>query len=330
MIGVLPFYHIYGLSMLVLFPFSQGIPLVVCPRFEPALFCSGIQRYKVTVALIVPPIILFLANSPIVSEYNLSSIRIIMSGAAPLATTLGHSLAKRLASMGAKADIIQGYGLTETSPGVTLLRTEHAMSKLGSVGELMPNMTARLVDDDGVDVKPGQPGEFWTRGTNVMKGYLNNPTATANSLTPDGWFKTGDIAIRDEDGCFTIVDRKKELIKYKGFQVPPADLEAVLLTHPEVGDVGVIGIDSEDKTTELPRAYIVPKSGYASLPTQADREKFALGIQKWIEGKVAKHKYLRGGVVVIEVIPKSAAGKILRRQLRDLAKEEVKTIRAKL
>ncbi|KDQ09385.1 hypothetical protein BOTBODRAFT_37137 [Botryobasidium botryosum FD-172 SS1] len=330
-IGVLPFYHIFGLALLVLFPFCAGTPLVICPRFDLAQFCSGIQKYKITVAIIVPPIMLALVNSPIPVEYDFSSLRIVMSGAAPLAKTLGVSLDKRLRGMGVKADIIQGYGLTETSPGVAIVRTEEAMSKLGSVGDLVPNMSARLVDEDGVDVKPGQSGELWVRGGNVMKGYLNNPTATANAITSDGWFKTGDIAVRDDDGCFTIVDRKKELIKYKGFQVPPADLEAVLLTHPDVGDVGVIGIESEDRTTELPRAYVVPKSGYASLPTQKERETFALGIQKWIEGKVARHKYLRGGVVVIEVIPKSAAGKILRRQLRDLAKEEVQmSVKAKL
>ncbi|KDQ09380.1 hypothetical protein BOTBODRAFT_148208 [Botryobasidium botryosum FD-172 SS1] len=331
-IGVLPFYHIYGLALLVLFPFSVGVPLVICPRFDLALFCSGIQKYKITAALVVPPIMLALINSPIPLKYDLSSLRIIMSGGAPLAKALGINLDKRLQSMGAKADIIQGYGLTETSPGVTMLRAEQAMSKMGSVGELAPNMVVRLVDDDGVDAKPGEPGELWVRGANVMKGYLNNPTATADAITPDGWFKTGDIAIRDDDGCFAIVDRKKELIKYKAFQVPPADLEAVLLMHPEVGDVGVIGIESEDRTTELPRAYIVPKSGYSSLPTQGEREKFALEIQKWIEGKVARHKYLRGGVVVIEAIPKSAAGKILRRQLRDLAKEEVRlqSVKAKL
>ncbi|KDQ09386.1 hypothetical protein BOTBODRAFT_179083 [Botryobasidium botryosum FD-172 SS1] len=338
-IGVLPFYHIYGLAMLVLFPFSVGVPLVICPRFDLALFCSGIQKYKITAALVVPPMMLALINSPAPLTYDLSSLRIIMSGGAPLAKALGINLDKRLQSMGAKADIIQGYGLTKTSPGVTMLRAEQAMSKMGSVGELAPNMVARLVDDDGVDVKPGQPGELWR--------VLEQPYGDGERHHTHGWFETGDIAERDDDGCFMIVDRKKELIKYKAFQVPPADLEAVLLMHPEVGDVGVIGIESEDRTTELPRsqkgyveaysrmflrvcnAYIVPKSGYASLPTQKEREKFALEIQKWIEGKVARHKYLRGGVVVIEAIPKSAAGTTLRRQLRDLAKEEVRLQSAK-
>jgi len=154
-----------------------------------------------------------------------------------------------------------------------------------------------------------------------MKGYLNNPTATKNAITPDGWFKTGDVAVRDKDGYYYIVDRRKELIKYKGFQVPPAELEYVLLTHPDIADAAVIGLESTNEATELPRAYVV-HANPATLKTAKAKVEFANSVVKWMETKVARHKRLRGGVGVIEAIPKSAAGKILRRELRELAKQE--------
>jgi len=152
-----------------------------------------------------------------------------------------------------------------------------------------------------------------------MKGYLNNPTATVDSITADGWFKTGDVAVRDEEGYYKIVDRKRELIKYKGFQVPPAELESVLLQHPEIVDAAVIGVDDPSQATELPRAYIVHKAGTADAPKFFPRE-----VQLWIEANVAKHKFLRGGVVIVDSIPKSASGKILRRELRERAKLELR------
>jgi len=194
------------------------------------------------------------------------------------------------------------------------------------VGLLLPNLEARLVIDgegDGnVDAKVGEPGELWIRGPTVMKGYLNNVAATKDCITHDKWFKTGDIAIRDPEGYFYIIDRRKELIKYKGFQVPPAELESVLLTHPDVADVAVIGVESAKEATELPRAYIVPARP-DSIKTDAEMTALALAVQKWIQTKVARHKFLRGGVVIIDAVPKSAAGKILRRELRERAKQEL-------
>ncbi|QRV77962.1 AMP binding enzyme [Ceratobasidium sp. AG-Ba] len=322
MLGILPFYHIYGAVKLVHYPFTLGVPVVISPPFNPEEFCSFIQKYKISCSLIVPPVLVLLASHPAVDKYDLSTLRFFFSGAAPLGADLIARVQARLKKRGANVVVTQGYGLTETSPTCLLLNTTRAEDKVGSAGELLPNMEARLVGEDGHDVKDGEPGEFWLRGPSVMKGYLNNPTATRNSITPDGWFKTGDIAVRDKDGFFTVVDRLKELIKYKGFQVPPADLENVLLTHPDVVDAGVIGIYSEEQATELPRAYVVHRAGFASL-SKSQREAFAREVQTWIQGKVAKHKFLRGGVAVVEVIPKSAAGKILRRQLRDLAKTEM-------
>jgi len=222
--------------------------------------------------------------------------------------------------------IMQGYGLTETSPNTHLLPEVDSISKIGSIGLLMPNLEARLlVDGDGngdVEASEGEAGELWLRGPTIMKGYLNNPKATQESITPDGWFKTGDIATRDSDGYYYIVDRRKELIKYKGFQVPPAELENVLLTHPDIADVAVIGVQSAKEATELPRAYVVHALP-ESMKTEPDKVRFSENVKRWIQTKVARHKFLRGGVVVIDVIPKSAAGKILRRELRDRAKEEL-------
>ncbi|KAI5124907.1 hypothetical protein M0805_007335 [Coniferiporia weirii] len=327
-LGVLPFYHIYGaLNLLQLCPLD-GIPVVVMSRFDPFAFCKYIEQYKVTFSFIVPPILVVLARHPAASQYNLESLDRLISGAAPLGAGLTKAVKDRLASLGAETRVIQGYGLTETSPTTHLIPIEDAERKVGSIGVLFPNLEARLVTDDGYDAREGEPGELWLRGPSVMKGYLNNPKATEASITSDGWFLTGDVATVDKDGFYYIVDRKKELIKYKGFQVPPAELEAVLLQHPDIADSGVVGVESYDEATELPRAYIVHAKGLPAF--EAEKQAFADSVQKWIEGQVARHKFLRGGVVVVESIPKSASGKILRRELRERAKKEFASPRAKL
>ncbi|KAJ6558413.1 hypothetical protein DFH09DRAFT_529695, partial [Mycena vulgaris] len=326
MLGILPFYHIYGAAKLVHFPFTCGCAVIIQPRFDPVQFCAVIEKYRATISLVVPPVLVVLARHPAVDQYDLSSMEVLFSGAAPL----GHSLVKAvkerlLAKRGGRGTlgITQGYGLTETSPTTHLLPVSHADSKMGSIGILLPNLEARLVEDDdgNIDAAEGQPGELWVRGKTVMKGYLNNPSATRNAITPDKWFKTGDVAIRDQDGYFYIVDRRKELIKYKGFQVPPAELENILLTHPDIADAAVIGLESIKEATELPRAYIVHANPDKVKTTQA-RLDFANSVVKWMETKVARHKFLRGGVGIIDVVPKSAAGKILRRELRELAKQQ--------
>ncbi|KAJ6557890.1 AMP binding protein [Mycena capillaripes] len=330
-LGLLPMYHIYGVANVLNFPLTVGTPVVIQTRFEPVQFCANIERYKIAFAFIVPPILVVLARHPAVETHDLSSLEYMCSGAAPLGADLVNMVQKRLLSKrkpGSKCLITQGYGLTETSPSTHMLDFSSANRKVGSIGILFPNLKARLVADDSdenriVDAEEGQPGELWIHGKTVMKGYLNNPTATNNAITPDGWFKTGDVAIRDKEGHYYIVDRKKELIKYKGFQVPPAELEAILLTHPDLADAAVIGVDSVEQATELPRAYVV-HAHPEKLANSEAKAAFADSVVKWMETKVAKHKFLRGGVGVIDVIPKSAAGKILRRQLRDLAKEEVK------
>jgi len=271
---------------------------------------------------------------PAVNKYDLSSLRTLFSGAAPLSAGLVKKVREKFTSLGNTQVIVtQGYGLTETSPTTMFLEKPHADSKAGSCGRLLPNLEVRLVDDDEKDIPPGPQsrGELWIRGKSIMKGYLNNPRATTESITPDRWFKTGDIAIIDNEGFYYIVDRKKELIKYKGFQVPPADLEGTLLTHPEVADAGVIGVYSQKDETELPRAYIAPKNVSLAEPKNAaQRKAFEKSISDWIKARVANHKQLRGGVVVIATVPKSATGKILRKDLRELAAAEAKNQQAKL
>ncbi|KAF9012476.1 AMP binding protein [Cyathus striatus] len=330
-LGFLPFYHIYGAVKLLHYPFTRGATVVVMPRFDPVQFCANIEQYKITVALVVPPVLVLLARHPAVDQYDMSSLKILFSGAAPLGAALTKQVIKRLGDRrkgkgNEPPRIMQGYGLTETSPATHLLPVPDGSRKVGSVGLLLPNLEARLVIDgegDGnVDAKVGEPGELWIRGPTVMKGYLNNVAATKDCITHDKWFKTGDIAIRDPEGYFYIIDRRKELIKYKGFQVPPAELESVLLTHPDVADVAVIGVESAKEATELPRAYIVPARP-DSIKTDAEMTALALAVQKWIQTKVARHKFLRGGVVIIDAVPKSAAGKILRRELRERAKQEL-------
>ncbi|KAJ7149791.1 AMP binding protein [Mycena crocata] len=329
MLAILPFYHIYGVSNVLNFSLTVACPAVIQARFEPVQFCANIQKYKVVFAFIVPPVLVVLARHPAVDTYDLSSLEYMLSAAAPLGADLVEMVQRRLSSKhkaGTMCFIAQGYGLTETSPSTHSMDFPSAHRKpVSKVGHLLPNFKARLVeDDDGkIDAKEGQRGELWIQGPIVMKAFLRS--TTKNAITPDGWFKTGDIATRDKDGYYYIVDRRKELIKYKRLHystVPPAELEAVLLTHPEIADVGVIGVNSVEQATELPRAYVA-HAHPDTVKTAAAKAAFGKSVAKWIETKVARHKFLRGGVAVIDVVPKSAAGKILRAQLRDLAKAEL-------
>ncbi|KAI6096709.1 AMP binding protein [Pisolithus sp. B1] len=315
-LGPLPYFHIYGMVKLILLPIALCTPSVVVSGFVPETFLKAIEKYRATSLVLVPPILIVFSRLEAINKYNLSSVRTIISAAAPLNRNLIFAVKTHFERAGFNIAIIQGYGLTETSPTVFLLPNEYAYHHAGSVGVAIPNLEVRLAREDSGEVLTDieGAGELWVRGPNVMKGYLNNPSATSAAITDDGWFKTGDIAVCNADGFFTIVDRRKELIKYKGFQVPPAELESLLLQHPDVADAAVIGVPSEE-ATELPRAYVVP----ARTIKKEQTAKFALGIQEWVARKVAPHKKLRGGIIVVEQIPKSASGKILRRELRDRA-----------
>lgn len=282
------------------------------PKFDLEDFCRFIQDLKITFAYVVPPVVLLLGKHPVVSKYDLSTIRMMNSGAAPLTRELVDAVYNRL-----KFPIKQGYGLSETSPTTHTQPWEDWNQHVGSVGTLLPYQEAKYMSADEKEVPPGEPGELWIKGPNVFKGYLNNPEMTAHALTPDGFFKTGDVGYQDAHGHFYITDRIKELIKYKGFQVPPAELEGILVTHPNVNDVAVIGVYDKEQATELPRAYIVPNG-------RGRTEKEAREIAEWLNAKVAGHKKLRGGVRWADEIPKSASGKILRRLLKVKALEEEK------
>ena len=290
----------------------RGVPLIVMPRFDLEKFCKLVQIHAVSFAYIVPPVALLLSKHPLVDSYDLSSLKGITSAAAPLTQDLIHTLHERL-----KVPLTQVYGLSETSPVATVQPAEDAFRYPGSVGKLCSNMAAKVVDlETGEEVPAATEGELWFSGPNVFKGYLNNPSGTANAFTKDGYFKTGDVGYVDSEGNFYITDRVKELIKYKGFQVAPAQLEGLLITHPNVTDVAVIGVYSANDATELPRAYIVLTNGVERC------EKTAIKIAKWLGGKVSNYKKLRGGIRFVDTIPKSATGKILRRVLRDDAAKE--------
>jgi acyl-CoA synthetase (AMP-forming)/AMP-acid ligase II len=305
-IGVLPFFHIYGMTVIMSIALHLGATVVTMPRFDLEEFLTLLQDHKVTRAYLVPPIILALAKHPLVDKYDLSSVEVIMSGAAPLGADLASAASQRLDSV-----VMQGYGLTETSPVTHMMPDEPGRDRPGSIGFLIPNTEARFVDvATGEDLDVGGTGELWIRGPQVMKGYLNNEEATRHTVDEDGWLHTGDIGYVDEDGYFFLVDRLKELIKYKGFQVPPAELEAILLSHPNIADAAVIPVPDEE-AGEIPKAYVV-------LSGEIDEA----AIMSFVAERVAPHKKIRL-VEITDEIPKSASGKILRRVLVD--RERAKT-----
>ncbi|KAK5059576.1 hypothetical protein LTR69_006165 [Exophiala sideris] len=309
-VGFLPMYHIYGLAVSVLAPIYRGLTMHIMQKFELERLCQTIQDSKITVVYIVPPVVLLLAKHPAVANYDLSSVRMLHSSAAPLTKDLVDMVYKRL-----EVPIKQGYGLSEAAPGVVSQSWSQWRTTIGSVGKLCPSMSIKFVDK-GKEVPVDETGELWIKGPNVFKGYYDNPKATAESLDAEGWYRTGDIGYIDRDRNIYITDRVKELIKYNGFQVAPAQLEGLLLAHPAVNDVAVVGVFSEDRATELPRAYIVLAQGY-----QADA-KLERDIHEWLNKKIAPYKRLRGGIRFIDIIPKSAAGKVLRRVLAEQAKNE--------
>jgi acyl-CoA synthetase (AMP-forming)/AMP-acid ligase II len=299
-IAALPFFHIYGLVSIMNIPLYSGGTVVTMPRFDLAEFLRVVQDYRITRACVVPPIVLALAKHPLVDEFDLSSLEFMNSGAAPLSAELEVACGERLGCR-----MMQGYGLTETSPTTHWVGDELAGQMPGAIGPLVPNTECRLLDvTTGEDVPPGEPGELCVRGPQVMKGYLNNPEATARTIDSDGWLHTGDVAQIDADGSLRIVDRIKELIKYKGYQIAPAELEALLLTHPAIADAAVIPL-ADEEAGEVPKAFVV-----ASAPITPEE------VTQFVAERVAPYKRVRT-VEFVEEIPKAASGKILRRVLID-------------
>jgi acyl-CoA synthetase (AMP-forming)/AMP-acid ligase II len=296
--AVLPFFHIYGMSVILNGGLRQLCTLVVLPRFDLEVFLRAIQDHRVTFAYVVPPIALALAKHPAVEKYDLSSLRQVLSGAAPLSADLARAVTRRLG-----CQMLQGYGMTETSPVTHINSGPRADEKPGSVGALAPSTEGRIVDPaSGQDLGPGEQGEICVRGPQVMKGYLGRPDATAAMIDKDGWLHTGDIGYVDADGDFFVVDRLKELIKYKGCPVAPAELEALLLTHPAVADAAVIPSPDEE-AGEVPKAFVVTRA-----QVTADE------LMAFVAERVAPTKRVRR-LEMIDQIPKSPSGKILRRVL---------------
>ncbi|GMK55751.1 hypothetical protein CspeluHIS016_0208070 [Cutaneotrichosporon spelunceum] len=312
-LGVLPMSHVYGLAYLLMMPTTQGVPVVILPRFDEEATLHVIQKYKITYGLIVPPIVLVLLHSKLLDKYDISSLHSMVCAAAPLSVLQAEAFAAKFPDI----KLMQGYGMTEASPATHVMAAHEADGHEGFCGRLLPTFQARLVDfNTGADSPRGGPGELWLRGPNIMRGYHKRPEETAKTMAPGGWYKTGDVLTRREDGWWKVVDRVKELIKYKGFQVAPAELEGVILKHPKVIDAGLCGVYDESQATELPRAYIVV------APDHKDDRKVGREVADWLANQVAPHKRLRGGVVVVDEIPKSPAGKILRKFLRDRAAKE--------
>ncbi|MGW5637313.1 4-coumarate--CoA ligase family protein [Streptomyces sp. NPDC003832] len=307
-LAVLPFFHIYGLTALMNAPLRKGATVVVLPRFDLETFLAAIQNHRITALYVAPPIVLALAKHPAVENYDLSSLKYLICSAAPLDAALAAACSRRLNL----PPIGQAYGMTELSPGSHVVPLDAvAEAPPGTVGRLIAGTEMRIVslDDPGKDLGTGEPGEILVRGPQVMKGYLGRPEETSALIDPDGWLHTGDVGHVDADGWLFVVDRVKELIKYKGFQVAPAELEALLLTHPGIADAAVIGV-YDDNGNEIPRAYVVRQ------PTAGD-----LGegeVMMHVAERVAPYKRVRE-VVFLDAVPRAASGKILRRELRERA-----------
>ena len=308
--AVLPFFHIYGMTVLLNLSLRRRSTLVTMPRFDLAAFLKALAEYRVTWGFIAPPIAVALAKQSLVDEYDLSDLRVVFSGAAPLDGALGRALADRLG-----VAVIQGYGMSELSP-VSHFTPEASAAEVSceSVGYAVPNSENLLLDpatgkeiplpESGVSER----GELCVKGPNVMLGYLDDAAATDAMIDADGFLHTGDIAAVDASGIVTIVDRIKELIKYKGYQVAPAELEALLLTHPGIADAAVIGVH-DDEGEEVPKAFVVRRASSES-DTLTEQQ-----VMDFVAGHVAPYKKVRR-VEFIDAVPKSASGKILRRELR--------------
>jgi acyl-CoA synthetase (AMP-forming)/AMP-acid ligase II len=296
LVGVLPFFHIYGMVVILSFGLMRGLTVVTMPRFEFEPFLRVLQDWRIELAHIVPPVAVALAKLPVVDNYDLRHLRWLLCAAAPLGSEVTNAIEARLNVL-----MRQGYGMTEASPATHYTRPDER--RPGKVGTLVPNTECRIVDpESGRDLGANVPGEVWIRGPQIMKGYLNNPEATARTVDPDGWLHTGDIGHVDDEGYLLVVDRLKELIKVKGFQVAPAEIEALLLKHPRIADAAVIPV-ADDEAGEVPKAIVVA------------REPITAGeVIAFVQAEVAHYKRIRH-VEFVEAIPKSASGKILRRVL---------------
>ncbi|KAJ2547864.1 hypothetical protein EV175_005050 [Coemansia sp. RSA 1933] len=324
-LGLAPFCHAYGLSYVLHSSVSLGGKIVIMPSYSFDKFLATVAAYRITFGYLVPPIVCALSKDPRVDAHDLSSMHTVLSGGAALSPALIETTEERLSGV----RVVQGYGMTEMSPAITMLSTCHRNPY--SIGILLPNCEAKVVDDQNNEIDPTECGELCFKGPNVMPRYLNNQTATDQIFDSDGFLHTGDIGHTDAQGFFYITDRKKEIIKYKGFQVSPSELESILAEHPDVEDAAVMSVYDDNQATEIPRAYFVlakqvvdddarsarsGDSGY--MPGVVEDTVRAQAVVDWLHERVARHKRLRGGFVLIDCIPRSPAGKIIRNSLRNM------------
>jgi acyl-CoA synthetase (AMP-forming)/AMP-acid ligase II len=312
MLAIAPFSHIMGMSVVMIAGLSRGASLVTMARVDFARCLRAIEQYGVSNAIVAPPVVVALTKHPAVDDHDLSSLRLLTSGGAPLGAEVQHACATRLGCR-----LAQGWGMTEIAgAGSVSPPTELAVDQPGTVGWCVAGAELRIVDPvSAVDVGPGERGELWFRGPNVMKGYLHNAPATAATLTDDGWCRTGDVATLDGDGFLSIVDRLKELIKYKGYQVAPAELEAVLISHPLISDAAVVPSPDEE-AGDVPKAFLVVKEG-------AEPERVAEDVLAYVAGRVAPYKRVRR-YEIVDAVPRTPSGKIIRRGLIERERGAVK------
>ncbi|XP_017143264.1 4-coumarate--CoA ligase 1 [Drosophila miranda] len=304
LLTVIPWFHAFGCLTLITTA-CMGARLVYLPKFEENLFLSAIEKYRVMMAFMVPPLMVFLAKHPIVDKYDLSSLMVLLCGAAPLSRETEDQIKERIGV----PFIRQGYGLSESTLSVLVQNDDFC--KPGSVGVLKVGIYAKVIDPDtGKLLGANERGELCFKGDGIMKGYVGDSKSTQTAIK-DGWLHTGDIGYYDDDFEFFIVDRIKELIKYKGFQVPPAEIEALLLTHEKIKDAAVIG-KPDEAAGELPLAFVVK---------QANVQLTENDVIQFVNEHASPAKRLRGGVIFVDEIPKNPSGKILRRILRNMLKK---------
>jgi acyl-CoA synthetase (AMP-forming)/AMP-acid ligase II len=285
-LGLAPFFHVMGLSCVLLHALASGATVVTMPRFDLEAMLRAIEEHRISQVLVPPPVLAALASHPLVDGFDLSSLEVVGCGGAPATAELERTAAERLGCL-----VAQGYGMTEAGPMIACSGTRPPVVRHGSVGRIMPGTEVRLVD-----------GEVWVRGPQLMSGYLGDPEATAATIDANGWLRTGDLGRFDDDGFLFLRDRVKDLIKVKGFQVAPAELEALLREHPAVADAAVVGVP-DDEAGERPVAFVVTRG-------EVDRE----ALVALVAGQVAPYKRLRE-IVEVDALPRSPTGKLLRREL---------------
>lgn len=302
--GLMPFYHIYGMNIMAV-AFFMGMRLVTAPKFDAPTFVKTISDHKIDRLHIVPPMLNFLVQTPVATPEALSCIRGIIIAAAPVAPSMAQAFKQKM-----DKDLVfqECFGMTEV---YVTHQTPIEAEKLGTSGQILPNCQSKLIDGEtGNTVPANTQGELLVKTPAMMKGYFNNPSATAQTIDEDGWLHTGDIAVYDDEGYFKIVDRTKELIKVKGLQVSPSELEDVIRAHPKIADIGVIGVPHE-RLGEAPRAFVVVKE-----PMAAEE------LHQYLATRVSAHKQLVGGITIVDALPKNATGKLLRKELQKIALEE--------